>query len=171
MTKRKNVDGVLDALAAAKELSFRYTVIGQGDDCERLIAHAARLGLADRVSFPGRVPDEALREAYAAADLFVMPVHSDGRDVEGFGMVFTEAAAYGTPSLATRHGGIPDAILEGVSGMLLDTADPAAITKGLRTFSLNRAAFDPAKIRAFARTFGIDHVAPKVEQVLIEAAA
>ena len=71
-----------------------------------------------------RDPDEArrFREIFAQADLFVMPTQA-----ECFGMVFCEAAAYATPSLATRTGGVPEVVRDGETGILLPPgADGAA---------------------------------------------
>ena len=61
------------------------------------------------------------------ADLFVMLSREEPPDVEGFGLVFLEAAAFGLPSVGGRSGGIPDAIDEGKSGWLVDPCNIEAI--------------------------------------------
>ena len=62
-------------------------------------------------------------ELYYASDLFVMPVIPVAGDVEGFGIVFLEAALAGTPAVASRIGGIPEAVEDGVSGVLVEPAN------------------------------------------------
>lgn len=89
-------------------------------------AIAAR-GLGDRVRLLGQVSDADLWHLYRRADLFLLPCLDIPGDVEGFGIVFSEAALAGTPSLATRVGGIPDAVADGVSGLLTPPGDWAAL--------------------------------------------
>ncbi|MBZ0271974.1 glycosyltransferase family 4 protein, partial [bacterium] len=64
---------------------------------------------------------------YARADAFVMASRSDGDDVEGFGIVFVEAGAFGVPVVGGRSGGVPEAVRDGESGFLADPLDPADI--------------------------------------------
>src|SRR5262249_51211259 len=71
-----------------------YVVVGDGNDRTRLRALAAEQGVADRVVFVGVLGQDHLTDAYRMADVFVMP--STG---EGFGIVFLEAMACGTPAL------------------------------------------------------------------------
>ena len=88
-----------------------YLVVGEGDDRERLKTRAGEVGVADRVWFMGSVEPPKLIEFYRAADLFVMP--STG---EGFGIVFLEAMATGTPAIGLNIGGARDALAEGELG-------------------------------------------------------
>ena len=88
-----------------------YVIIGQGDDRVRLEEVARDIGVAERVRFLGSVGTRQLAEVYRIADLFVMP--SAG---EGFGIVFLEALASGTPALGLDFGGARDALAEGELG-------------------------------------------------------
>ena len=88
-----------------------YVIIGQGDDRVRLEEVARDIGVAERVRFLGSVGTRQLAEVYRIADLFVMP--SAG---EGFGIVFLEAMASGTPALGLDFGGARDALAEGELG-------------------------------------------------------
>ena len=81
-TRRKNVDGVLRALASIGDrLPWTYTVVGDGDDRARLEALAGELGIDERVHFTGSVDFEQLLEAYRNADLFILAStgHEQGR--------------------------------------------------------------------------------------------
>lgn len=76
-----------------------------------------------RIMVLGVLDDEALGEAYAAADVHVFPVKESPGDIEGFGMVALEAAAHGLPTVAFAVGGVPDAVSPGRSGYLLAPGD------------------------------------------------
>jgi glycosyltransferase involved in cell wall biosynthesis len=92
---------------------------GLGDQrplCEQLASGAGR-GI---IQFLGHVTDTG--EYYAAADLFVLPSRH-----EPFGLVFVEAAQYGVPSIGTRVGGIPEAIEDGVTGLLVLPQNPGQL--------------------------------------------
>ncbi len=128
-TDRKNIDGLLQAVAMLVRDSVRVElrIVGDGDDRGRLEALARELDLAGRVQFLGRLDDLGLRAEYTAADLFVLASRATAGDVEGFGMVYVEAAACGTPSLAHRAGGAVDAVAEGRSGFFVDSPDASAL--------------------------------------------
>jgi phosphatidylinositol alpha-1,6-mannosyltransferase len=129
----KGVDRMLEALPAIAQAvpNVRYLVVGEGPDLPRLQGLADRLGLRDRVSFLGRKPVEEIVSLYNLADLFVLLTREEPPDVEGFGLVFLEAAACGVPSVGGRSGGIPEAIEEGRTGWLVDPRDPPAIAASI----------------------------------------
>ena len=80
-------------------------------------------GLGSHVVLMGGVEDAVLRGFLQRGDLFVLPVLEVPGDVEGFGIVFLEAALGGMPSVATRVGGIPEAIAHNESGILVEPGD------------------------------------------------
>ena len=125
----KGVDRMLEALPAIIQAipDVKYLVVGEGPDLPRLQGLADHLGLQDRVSFLGRRTVAEIVTLYSLADLFVLLTREEPPDVEGFGLVFLEAAACGLPSLGGRSGGIPEAIEEGQTGWLVDPRDPRAI--------------------------------------------
>jgi phosphatidyl-myo-inositol dimannoside synthase len=125
----KGVDRMLESLPVILRAvpDLKYVVAGTGPDQERLQELSARLGLQAHVTFLGAVPLATILELYNTADLFVMLSREALPDVEGFGLVFLEAAACGLPSLGGRSGGIPDAIDEGKSGWLVDPCDTKEI--------------------------------------------
>jgi phosphatidyl-myo-inositol dimannoside synthase len=100
-----------------------YIVVGDGPDMGQLRRVVAQEHL-DRVVYPlGRVDAESLQQVYAAADLFLMPNLECAGDMEGFGLVALEAAAYGVPVWASDLQGIRDAVLPGRIGRLIPPAD------------------------------------------------
>ena len=121
----KGHDRVIRAMpqlvAAGQDVA--YVIIGEGDDLPRLRALADQVGVADRVHFKGAADDQILVEAYRMADLFVMP--STG---EGFGIVFLEAMASGTPALGLAAAGAVDA-LRGLGSAVAEEDFPAELLR------------------------------------------
>jgi len=113
----KGHDRVIRLMAELKtrDLEFEYLIAGTGGDRPRLEALVEQSGLTSHVRFLGRVPPADLPYLYAAADLFVLP--STG---EGFGIVFVEATACGTPVLGLDVGGSREAIVTTEFGGAVD---------------------------------------------------
>ncbi|HUX68205.1 MAG TPA: glycosyltransferase family 4 protein [Terriglobales bacterium] len=134
----KGLDTSLAALAELRRrgLALRYHIAGDGDDRPRLEQLARQLGLADAVTFLGRVPPERLMALYDAADIFLLCSREEatprGLGFEGFGIALLEANARGKPVVAGRSGGIPDAVVEGETGLLVDPLSPAAVADALQ---------------------------------------
>ena len=115
------------------------TIAGEGPLLSELQKFVRESGIADRVSFTGFVSQEQLREIYYRSHIFLHPSQT-GRDgnQEGIPNSMLEAMATGLPVFATEHGGIPEAIENGVSGVLVPERDDEALARAL----LN-AAQDP----------------------------
>jgi colanic acid/amylovoran biosynthesis glycosyltransferase len=127
--------GLATSLRAFAEFTVTYpqssfTIAGEGPQFEDLRALAAMLGVADRVDFPGFLSQEKLRALYSASHLFLHPseLGPDG-DQEGVPNSMLEAMATGLPVLATTHGGIPEAVTHGVSGLLVGERDHAGLAR------------------------------------------
>ena len=135
LVERKGQDTVIDALAAVRRRvpDAHVLVVGDGPHRSALEAQAARLGHADRVVFAGSVPDGELAAHYAAGDVFAMPCRErkGGLEVEAFGIVFIQAEAVGVPVVAGNIGGVPDALVDGRTGLLVDPTDAAAVAEAL----------------------------------------
>ena len=80
---------------------------------------------------------------YVAADVFVMPNRSDGVDFEGFGIVFLEAAAGGNRLIGGRSGGLPEAVADGVTGLLVDGGDLGDLEKAMAALAASRRRAQP----------------------------
>lgn len=124
----KGYDRILEALPSllAECGKVRFIVAGQGGDRQRAEGIAAELGVSQAVTFAGFVPDAELADHYRLADAFAMP--SVG---EGFGIVFLEAMACGTPVLAGNRDGSVDALDGGRLGKLVNPDDAAEIADGI----------------------------------------
>ena len=135
LVARKGHDVAFTALAEARRTYplLQYLVIGDGPDRDRLQTLAAAAGVADSVTFTGALPDNDIVSAFAASEFFLLPTRSEGDDVEGFGLVFLEAAAAGLPSIAGRGGGVSEAVVDEVTGFLVDPRDTSAITAAVLT--------------------------------------
>jgi phosphatidylinositol alpha-1,6-mannosyltransferase len=125
----KGIDTVIRALPAIRAAvpTVRYAVAGIGSRRGSLEALVSELGLGDAVRLLGFVPDDELPALYNAADLFVLASRRYDLLVEGFGIAIVEASASGLPVIASRSGGIPEAVREGETGFLVDPDDPAAV--------------------------------------------
>ncbi len=142
---------VLKALAA--ELhdleGLRYLIAGSGPEGSALRALASRLGVAAKVEYLGHVPDDDLPILYRAADVFVMPsTMLEGRldYVEGFGIAYLEASASQKPIVAALGGGVEDAVVDGVTGLLVKPDDVSEISRAIRSLLL-----DPARAERLGR--------------------
>ncbi len=125
----KGIDTVIRALPAIRAAfpAVRYAVAGIGNRRSALEGLVRELGLGDAVRLLGFVPDDDLPALYNAADLFVLASRRYDLLVEGFGIAIVEASASGLPVIASRSGGIPEAVREGETGFLVDPDDPAAV--------------------------------------------
>jgi phosphatidylinositol alpha-1,6-mannosyltransferase len=111
---RKGIDKAIRAFARLDRSQAELLIAGTGRLEESLKELAKELGVREDVRFLGFVPDEELPALYSSVDLFVLP-----SEYEGFGIVFMEAMACGTPVIGTDVGGVPTAIDDGESGAIV----------------------------------------------------
>lgn len=146
---KKGVEHLLVALAQTGGGlgNWQLEAIGDGQSRAALVKQAVALGIADRVCFVGAKPFEQVAAAYARASVCVAPsvIGPDGRQ-EGIPNVMIEALAYQRPAIATAISGIPELIEDGVTGLLVPQADPAALGAALL-----RVYADPAAALGMAR--------------------
>jgi phosphatidylinositol alpha-1,6-mannosyltransferase len=134
---RKGIDQTLRAMASLHHedrlpRNWLYVIGGCGEQKVVLEELASELGIADRVQFPGFVPDDQLPDYYGAADLFIQTNRQIGGDTEGFGIVFLEASACGTAVVGGIAGGTGDAIEDGVTGLRVDSECTEKIASAIR---------------------------------------
>jgi glycosyltransferase involved in cell wall biosynthesis len=124
LRRYKGVEVAIRALALARKERSDLTldIAGTGDDAARLQALGHRLGLAAAVRFHGYVDEARKQQLFRAAWANVFPSPK-----EGWGLTVMEAAACGTPSLASNSPGLRDSVQDGVTGYLLPHGDPTAL--------------------------------------------
>jgi glycosyltransferase involved in cell wall biosynthesis len=151
---RKGVDVLIDALAQLKAdgLDFAVTIGGNGD-LETARAHAERAGVLDRIDFPGWVDEAGADKVLRGADLLVLPSRAENQPV-----AILEAMARGLPVVSTRIGGIPQQVLDGETGLLVEPDDVAQLAQALATLIQSperRAAYGQAGLRRFEAHFSV----------------
>ena len=152
--ERKNVELVLQALARLQgRFDFTYTVVGDGGLRPALEQMAQALGLAAQVRFTGFLPIEQVRSELAASDLFVLTAGQNLGSHEGFGIVYLEANACGTPTLAARLAGAAEAVDEGVSGYFAEPLTVDGVARALDRFLGDELRFSAEACRQFAGRF------------------
>ncbi|MEB3179643.1 MAG: glycosyltransferase family 4 protein [Nostocaceae cyanobacterium] len=141
LVNRKGFDRVIEnlPLLLADGLDVHYLICGRGAIAEELKSLSQRLGVAQRVHFAGYVPDNHLASYYMASDLFGLLTYFDTKadSIEGFGIVYLEAGYFGKPVIASRVGGVTDAVINGVNGILVSPDSVDEITQGLRQLCTN----------------------------------
>ena len=117
---RKGIDTVIRAMPGLPA-DVEYRVVGSGPDEARPARLARPRSVDDRVHFLGRLDERALADEYRRCTVFVLPARRtlDG-DLEGYGLVYFEAAAWGRPVIAGRSGGEVDAVVDGQTGVLVN---------------------------------------------------
>lgn len=149
----KGFDIAVDAFARIypEYRDASLTVVGDGTERSRLMQRVRQYGLGDTVSFPGHLDQIELEREYAGSMVVVMP----SRWREGFGLVAVEAALRGRPVIGTRVGGLPEVVLHGKTGLLIE---PDNAVSGLSN-AMERMLCDPELVRsmgAAARQHAID---------------
>jgi phosphatidyl-myo-inositol dimannoside synthase len=132
LVRRKGQDVLIRAMPAIRRRApdAALLIVGGGPDVERLRDLA---GGARHVVFAGEVPDADLPGYHAAADVFAMPCRSrrGGLEVEGFGIVFLEAAASGKAVVAGDSGGAAEAVVDGETGLVVDGRHVGAVAEAV----------------------------------------
>lgn len=125
LVARKGTALLLEAIAGLRHLPWTLEIVGRGEEEAALREKALALGLQDRIRFLAPVDEgEKIRKLEAAA-LFILPSLPPIRNnhVEGLGLTLLEAQSVGLPVLASRTGGIPEAVQEGKTGVLFRAGD------------------------------------------------
>lgn len=125
LLKFKGQDFIIKTIASLPEYyknKVKLHIGGKGEYRKTLEELVSNYNIKNNVTFDGYLSDEELRDYYSTADVFVLCTREDSfnQNVEGFGLVFVEAQACGTPVIGTKTGGISDAICEGNGGWLIN---------------------------------------------------
>lgn len=158
---RKGHRTVLSALGMLPDSVKRqlsYAIVGDSNDSHyktELRVLAAKSGY--NVFFLGNLTDNEIRALYSRASLFCMPGEDDPHKIEGFGLVYLEAAAQGLPSLASSAGAVPEVVLHRRTGWIVNPGQTsevvAALTELLGDKKLLRSLGETARERASSYTW------------------
>jgi phosphatidylinositol alpha-1,6-mannosyltransferase len=131
---RKGHLRLVRALARVHEQvpNVHLVMVGRGPTRDACLEAAKEMGMGAFVHCPGYLDDGDVAALYHTCTLFALPNGEDGRgQVEGFGLVFAEAGAYGKPVVAGRSGGATDAVVDAETGILVDPEDLDAIADAI----------------------------------------
>jgi glycosyltransferase involved in cell wall biosynthesis len=169
LKRYKSVNLVIDAVATirADGVPVKLLIAGKGDRRAKLEAQAQRLRLEDSVRFLGFVSEAEKVELLSRSWVHVL-----ASPKEGWGIANLEAAACGTPTVASDSPGLRDSVLNGRTGYLVPHGDVPALAARIRELLVNPAERDRMgrEARAFAETFSWDSSAEQVLEVLRAAA-
>lgn len=135
LVHRKGQDILIDSMADISKTitNAHLLLIGEGPYRKHLENRAQKVGVADRITFIGRISYKDLPRYIAIGDVFAMPARSRfaGLEVEGLGIVYLEASACGLPVVGGDSGGAPDAVLHGETGLVVDGRSKRAVADAI----------------------------------------
>ncbi|MFC1687729.1 glycosyltransferase family 4 protein [Patescibacteria group bacterium] len=138
LVKRKGHELVLKSISKLIEEfpSLQYIIVGDGPEANNIDTCISSLHLSNNVVRTSEIDDRVLHALYELCDIFVFtPTHEDNEtDVEGFGIVYHEAMAHRKPVVASRTGGVPDAVGQS-SGIIVQQNNVEEITQAIRILS------------------------------------
>lgn len=138
---RKGFDVLIEAFAGLDQTQFgnqQLVVVGDGPQLATLQNGVESELIDSSVLFLPEVPNEDLPALYAGATLFAMTPRDLAGDIEGFGLVYLEAAAQGTPAVGTKTGGVPEAVIDGGTGILVEPEDVGAVRNAMAKIILDK---------------------------------
>jgi glycosyltransferase involved in cell wall biosynthesis len=166
MEANKGFEHLLRALALVqwgREANWRWLFVGEGSLRAHLEEVAGQLGLGEQVVFTGKLSDRELHSLYALCNLFAHPTL-----YEGSSLVTLEAMAHALPVVASAVGGIPDKVLDGESGFLVEPRDERALAEKIEwmaTHPHERAAMGRLGASLVAERFSWTKVAAQIEEL------
>ena len=155
LVKRKGFDYTIEALKQMSEKDLEnlvYLIAGTGPEMENL-KRLVPDNLKDKILFLGEVSEDLKWQCLAICDIFIMPARDIDGDYEGFGIVYLEANLFAKPVIAGQAGGVGDAVVDGLNGLLVDPESIEAIKEAILklknnpdlAYKLGRAGRERAK--------------------------
>lgn len=171
LSARKGHRLVLAALPAILKRAPEtvYLVVGEGEMRPELEREIEQRGLSRNVILAGACTDDELPHYYDACDVFLLPNTQQGSLVEGFGIVYLEASARGKPVIGCRNAGVPEAVVDGVTGCLIDRFDAGLLADavlGLLTDRARAGRLGEAGRRRSLAEFGYDRLGRQLAECL-----
>ena len=173
LVAHKGIDTVLHVLAAMRHdhATLRYAVVGSGGMQAELEGLARALGVSERVRFLTSVPDADLPALYNMAEIYLGVSRPAELMMEGFGISLCEASACGIPVVGGSSGGIPDAVRENETGLLVNADRPEPVVQAVRLLLEDRQLsrrLGAAGRRAVESFYNWDRVAADVRGIGME---
>jgi len=170
LVEKKGHEYLLRAFKKVLEIcDVQLRIVGEGDLRPALKALADELGIADKVTFIGAVSSNIVLNEMLHADVFVLhSITGNDGDKEGMPVSIMEACVTGLPVVSTRHAGIPELIIEGVSGFLVEERDCDGFAEAMRTLALSpelREKMGMAGHAVVSENFNILHEAQKLKDI------
>ncbi len=133
LQKRKGHDMVIKALPTiCKRIpNVLFAIIGEGEEKQSLQALCQQLDVDQYVRFMSEISDKQMIQAYQQCDLFILANRTEGKDIEGFGMVLIEAQSCGKYVIAGDSGGTKDTMQQHITGEIIDCTSLQAISETL----------------------------------------
>lgn len=172
LVARKGQDKVIEAMPRIFEKvpNAIYVILGGGPEKENLRFKIENLKLENEVLLPGEVSEEKKNAFFQLCDVFVMTPRQIGPDVEGFGTVYLEANQYGKPVVAGQSGGVAEAVVDNVTGLIVNSENvnqiAEAVIKLLTDGSLAKKLGEQGRTRV-EREFQWAVQAEKLEKLLV----
>ncbi len=137
--------GIIPVLKSLSEMNndkvlkpFFWNICGEGLQADEIRKCIKDLNLSKNVKLVGKVNTQEKESFLEKSDLFVMPSYKVNNSIEGFGISYVEAAAYGVPSIAGIEGGVKDAVIDAKTGWCVDPLDKLALTDTLKSAINNK---------------------------------
>lgn len=132
----KNHENVIKALPIVIKIvpDLIYLIIGEGEEKSNLLELTKDLGLEEYIRFTGNIDHEDVSNYFNICDVFIMPSKKMEHEYESFGMVFIEANACRKPVIGSKIGGIKEAVIDNVTGLLVDPYDIDEIASAIIRF-------------------------------------
>ena len=131
---RKGIDSVITSLPKLINIfpNLLYLIGGEGGDRPRLENIIKNLNLASHVKLLGRLSEQERAALLSKTSVFIMPTRKVGSSVEGFGISYVEAGWYGVPSIASQTGGGVEAVINDVTGLIVDLTKEDELTTAIK---------------------------------------
>jgi len=175
LVKRKGHDIVIRAIQIVKEKipEIKYLIAGTGDNpYKKMLKQLVNdLELQSYVHFLGYIEENKKPLLYNASDVYIMnSLDTDQKgDSEGFGITFLEANACGKPVIGTNVGGIPDALDNNVSGILVEPNDPNATAEAIIQLFSNKIFYNKLSVNGLSRVnnqFSLSNIGGKYQRII-----
>ncbi len=142
ITEKKGLETIYRALAILRErgIDFRHTLIGEGDDLEKILGLIKELDLGAMTRLCGTLTHEEVISHYAESDLFVLGCQiADNGDRDGIPNVMAESMAMNLPVVATDVSGLPEFLEDGVTGRMVPPRNPAKLANAMEGLLMDEA--------------------------------